>query len=810
MSEKLAPTVDGGEMGALMRAHDWSQSPLGPPRNWPPMLHALVDLILTASQPMFIVWGPARTLFYNDAYAEILASKHPALGVPFDEVWEEIWEEDLAPIVEQAYAGVALHMDDIRLMMMRKGYLEETHFSFSYTPVRNSDGEVQGFLCPCAEITEQVLEERRARVRMEFNEDCRSLSDPEELSYAASELMARHLGVEQSAYAEIDDEGEFAVIKRDWNSGGIQSNTGRHRLADFGPQFVSDLTAGKSVVIGDVQEDPRTSGTAAAQAFAERNIRAFMNVPHLRDGRLVAVVAVHSAEARHWHPKDVALVEEIAQRTHVAVENARTEAARRINEVHLRETRDALALATTASHLGWATWDFIANTVSLDACGREIMGFDKSRLKIDDWKERVHPEDRAALDAEVQESLEEQRPFDLEYRIVLPDGSLRYVHGTGFIEANAAGEIATGTGFVRDATEQKQSEERQNVLLAELDHRVKNILAVVQSIARQSLKRGEEVGPAVAERFIGRISALAQSHSLLASSRWEGASFSDLVENSIAPYRGEDLTRIQTEGPEFNVTPKAAQTLTLALHELVTNAAKYGSLSRPEGRVLAKWEVRGDADAQELVFSWCEKDGPVINAPPSRKGFGTFLIERMLVAELGGNVDRHFAPAGLSTVIQLPFENLATKGVSPVQSISHATTEADAAPVLAGSRILVVEDDYLIGQETIAALEAAGCKIVGPVTSLKEALVVVATDDFNAAVLDINLNGELIWPAAQVLHAREIPFVFTTAYSNISGMPTQLEAAPWVEKPFEAKRLTATLAATLSSQCEKVSGAEER
>ena len=153
--------VGGGEVGVLMREHDWSATPLGRPAAWPVALRTLVTVILGSGQPMFVAWGAERTLLYNDGYAEILGRKHSdALGRPFLEVWSEI-RDDLVPIVEQAYAGEAVHMDDIMLVVDRQGYPEETHFAFSYTPVRDESGRVAGIFCPCRETTGQVLAERR-------------------------------------------------------------------------------------------------------------------------------------------------------------------------------------------------------------------------------------------------------------------------------------------------------------------------------------------------------------------------------------------------------------------------------------------------------------------------------------------------------------------------------------------------------------------------------------------------------------------------------------------------------------------------
>jgi PAS domain S-box-containing protein len=162
LQNSLSFMSGGREMGSLIRAFAWERTPLGAPEGWPASLRTLVSVLLGSNQPMFIAWGPERTLIYNDAYGEILATKHPeGLGRDLLNVWSEI-RADLSPIVERAYQGEATQMDDITLMMRRHGYLEEAHFSFFYAPVRNEDGAVGGFFCACTDITTAVLADRRA------------------------------------------------------------------------------------------------------------------------------------------------------------------------------------------------------------------------------------------------------------------------------------------------------------------------------------------------------------------------------------------------------------------------------------------------------------------------------------------------------------------------------------------------------------------------------------------------------------------------------------------------------------------------
>jgi PAS domain S-box-containing protein len=156
-----------GAMAQAIRTHDWTATPLGPPEHWPTALKTLVGVLLDSKQPMFVAWGSDKILLYNDAYGVVLADKHPdALGKPLLDVWREI-KTDLLPVVEAAYSGVPVHMDDMTLMMMRRGFLEETHFAFSYTPVRGDQGVVDGFFCACTEITEQVFAERRSAAERE-------------------------------------------------------------------------------------------------------------------------------------------------------------------------------------------------------------------------------------------------------------------------------------------------------------------------------------------------------------------------------------------------------------------------------------------------------------------------------------------------------------------------------------------------------------------------------------------------------------------------------------------------------------------
>ncbi|EKV28126.1 Phytochrome, two-component sensor histidine kinase [Caenispirillum salinarum AK4] len=769
-------------MGARIRAYDWAATQLGPPEDWPQVLQTLTALMLASSQPMFLVWGPERTTLYNDAYGEILAAKHPALGQPFNEIWHEIWDSDLKPIVARAYAGEALHMDDIQLVMVRRGYPEEAHFSFSYTPVCDEDGAVLGFFCPCLETTEQVLEQRRARLRADLTERLRMPGDPSDLARDAAALLARHLGAEQAAFAEVDPSGGYAAIAP-------HRDDGRHRLKDFGPDFIADLEAGRSIAINDVMDDPRTATPHAAKTFVHAGIRAILYIPHVRHGRLVAVLAVHAAAPRHWPAADIDLSEEVAERVSVAMDRVRAEAALRASEGRLRKV---LEIET----VGIVFFDLVGGIHDANDTFLSLIGYSRAELQAGLIRyESLTPPHWHWRDAQTVADLKAHGaagPFEKEY--TRKDGSVVWT-----LCASKMLEDGTAAEFVIDITERKRSEQHQAMLMAELDHRVKNVLAVVQSIVRQSLRGADLGGSDAADRLIGRISALAESHTLLAASRWEGARFRDLVDNALAPYRDGGASRIRAGGPDLRVTPKAAQTLALALHELVTNAVKYGALSVAEGSVAVDWRFEGAADDRRLVFVWAEQGGPALPGPPRRKGFGSRLIERTLTFELDGTVTLDFAAGGLRAVFDLPLRALEVVEKRSTSDPRRAIApSAGEAATLSGRRVLLVEDQHLVAEEMAEALVSVGCSVAGPASTLDRALRAAEAEDLDAAVLDINLSGDLVWPAARLLRDRGIPFVFATGYSETIDVPPELADVPRIEKPAQPQHLVAVVAGLIA------------
>jgi two-component sensor histidine kinase len=252
----------------------------------------------------------------------------------------------------------------------------------------------------------------------------------------------------------------------------------------------------------------------------------------------------------------------------------------------------------------------------------------------------------------VQDAIKHNRDYALEYRVNRADGLQAWVSARGRPMYHDDGSPSGMVGVVQDISERKRHEQHLRLLINELNHRVKNTLAMVQSIAGQTLRYSRDPEDARA-RFDERLVALAAAHDTLTKENWESAVLSEIVENTIAPH-GSAL-RFSIEGPQIRVAPKAALTLAMALHELCTNAVKYGALSNPKGKVSIVWAVAGKKGARELRLRWQEEDGPLVSRP-GRRGFGSRLIEQSLGQDLNGEVQIDYAPQGVICTIRAPLE----------------------------------------------------------------------------------------------------------------------------------------------------------
>ncbi len=327
------------------------------------------------------------------------------------------------------------------------------------------------------------------------------------------------------------------------------------------------------------------------------------------------------------------------------------------SNARLLESEQRRSLALAAGHMGSWDWDWVNGDWMWDEGQYRIFGVDPETFTPSPQSVQplLHPEDFNELRKAVVQFEKGVKSYETEFRIVRPDGEVRWLFGTAAATVDAGGRVIRVSGVTADITERKRAEERQNLLTREVDHRAKNALALAQSIVR--LTRGESV-KAYMQAVEGRIGALARVHTILSLSSWQGAEILRLVDEELTPYLVND--QIVFSGPSVQLPPATAQTLAMALHELVTNSAKYGALSVPNGRLSVHWKL--DADTLNLI--WEERDGPAVAEPVSR-GFGTRSVIASIESQLGGNAEFDWRPEGLICRLGVPMKHAV---ISPRQA----------------------------------------------------------------------------------------------------------------------------------------------
>ena len=356
---------------------------------------------------------------------------------------------------------------------------------------------------------------------------------------------------------------------------------------------------------------------------------------------------------------------ELVARIDAAIRLARLrrEAAAREQELESARASAKLRLAMDTAKMGEVIYDLCGEGVVHTPGFAYLFGLEGDyRLTLDEIDAHVHPDDRERVSQESAAAFaSDDQYFELEHRIIRQDGTQRWLAARFQIERGADGEAIEATAVYMDVTERKWVEERQRLLLDELNHRVKNTLSTVQSIAVNT-RRGSPSPEAFGEMFQARIAALAGAHDLLTQASWEGASLGDVVERTLSPYvsMGEHgPPRILMGGPMVKLSPNAAVTLNMAFHELATNAAKYGSLSNADGRLDVLWTIDRSRKESVVELIWNERGGPPV-APPERRGFGSRLLEQGLARELDGEVSLRYEPKGLKGRIRLPISHKVT------------------------------------------------------------------------------------------------------------------------------------------------------
>ena len=336
--------------------------------------------------------------------------------------------------------------------------------------------------------------------------------------------------------------------------------------------------------------------------------------------------------------------------------------------------------------------------------------------------------------------------------------------------------------------ERVRAQESQEILIAELNHRVRNILNLIKGLINQS--KGDATSIAEFTTVVGgRIHALALAHDQITKENWSPASAQELIETEAKAYLDSKQDRVNISGPDALLVPTAFTTLSLVMHELMTNSMKYGALCDSRGTIDVTLIEQGDGS---LEIIWQERGGPPITTPPTRKGFGTTIIERSIPFELEGTAEVSYTPTGLEAKFTIPSAFVSEYNNNKVKSSEQAPIQEVAKSKLSGD-VLVVEDNIIIAMDAEDFMQSLGAASVSMASNAASAIEAITETAFSFALLDVNLGSETSEPIAMLLAEKGVPFAFATGYGDATDVTKRFPEAPVIQKPYALPSIESAL-----------------
>jgi len=430
-----------------------------------------------------------------------------------------------------------------------------------------------------------------------------------------------------------------------------------------------DLADGQAfdLVLTDVRMPGVLDGLGLLKALrADPMLEAIPVMMLSADGGEEAQVAGLAAGADDYIVKPFG-ARELVARVEGAIRLARlrSEVAARDQELETARAQARLRLALDAAKMGEVIFNVPGGSLIHTPGFAALFGCPGDQpLTLAELRDRYHPDDRDSVEAHQAQVIAGSDPhYEIEHRVVWPDGSVHWLAGRGELTADRSGFPGEITAVYMDVTQRKIAEERQKLLLDELNHRVKNTLSTVQSILLQTRHHAQSAAEFDAS-FDARLKTLSRVHDLLSQRAWDGAALSDIIGQTLAPHvmvGAAGARNIEFGGPAVHLGPNAAVTLGMAFHELATNACKYGALSSEGGRLDVLWTLDRKVAPGSVRLVWTESGGPLVQ-PPSRRGFGTRLVEGGLGRELEADVKLDYDPLGLRCTITVPISRKLAAG----------------------------------------------------------------------------------------------------------------------------------------------------
>lgn len=491
------------------------------------------------------------------------------------------------------------------------------------------------------EVTDRVRAEQRREALVELGQVLAAAPTAQQMTLEAMAIVGRALDVGRVGYGTLAGDGTTFTVPDDWTAPGYPSLAGTYRMDDYGG-YAGDLRAGRVVVIPDTRLDPRTM--ANREPLERVAVRSLVNFPVVEDGRTVAVLYVNDDRPLAWSPTDVAFLEDAGNRIRTALERRRA-------EEDLRESESFMRSVLAASTDCIMVLDLDGAVTFMSEGGMKVMEIDD----VDAVRGRAWPGllqgEGVALAREGLAVARTGRSFHFETPADTGRGTAKFWSVSVSPIFGQDGRVERILSVSRDHTALEAAREQQRLLNGELSHRLKNVLTIVQSIANQTLRDPPTLEDAAAA-FAARLASLGRATDVLTATSWDASSLHAVIEAGLAVIDGK-RSRVSLDGPAIDLTAQTALALTLAIHELGTNALKYGALSNDDGTVALTWDVDGPDGGPEFRLHWRERGGPPV-APPTRKGFGSRMIERSLRSYFRGETALSYPVDGAEFRLRAP------------------------------------------------------------------------------------------------------------------------------------------------------------
>jgi len=746
----------------------------------------LRNLLTSTRLPVLFLDGDLNISSFTSTMSGLIELRDSDIGRPIGDLAMKIDDPDL---IETARAV----LENLKPIEQEIGTDDGRIFLRRLQPYRTGDERIAGVVATFTDITQQATaarqmaeSEERARIVADLGTKALSARTVDQFLNEVCASLRGALDCDFAKVLRLDTKNDRfdLVAGAGWKPGLVgNSHVPNSHQSQAGYTLIQD----DITLVEDVEKERRFD---APELLIDHDVKSGISTKIVLGTQNWGAIGLHDRETHKFRQRDCDILRSVAN----IVSMTLTQLTR---EEFLTRERLSLSLALGIAKMGVWTFDPKTQDITLDSKLRAITGLSDfvNQPKRADFFSHIHPDDREIVNDRLHETASGGPSFEAEFRFIRPDGEQIWLEGKGEVITTNGGERVM-LGVDVDVTARKQAEEQAEFMMRELDHRVKNLLAVILSICRITSKTADDV-ESFADAFTARLDAMARTHSLLAQSRWHGTNLRTLLQEEVGSQAG-GADQVTISGPEVAISPSSAQSLSMLFHELTTNAIKHGALSSPDGHLEVSWKRHDEAD-EKIELDWIEKGGPSIGEP-SRKGFGTKVINRLARSDLGSNIKTRWHETGLHITLALPTHRLNPRGEG--DKTERKLSAPISYDVLADMNVLVLDDEWLIAEQHADILSGVGAKVIGPFLTLEEAMK-TDIEKVDLAILDFALQDHDVLPLADMLREAGVPIVFISGYGSNMELPRRFSEELTVAKPAGASAMLESAAWIMTNRKRK-------